>query len=133
MFARYLLVWLLLAVVTIANGVMRQFVYAHSMSALAAHQLSTLTAIVASGVVVWLVQGRWPLQTRSQAWSIGMLWLLLTIAFEFGFGHYVAGHEWRQLLADYNLLQGRLWSLFLAWMAVLPWVVFTLRKTKRAP
>jgi hypothetical protein len=48
----------------------------------------------------------------------------MTIAFEFGFGHYVAGHSWSRLLADYNLANGRVWSLFLAWIAVLPYLTW---------
>jgi hypothetical protein len=29
-----------------------------------------------------------------------------TVAFELTFGHYVMGHPWSRLLADYNLLAG---------------------------
>jgi hypothetical protein len=38
---------------------------------------------------------------------------MATIAFEFLFGHYVMGHSWDSLWADYNVLQGRLWPLVL--------------------
>jgi len=51
--------------------------------------------------------------TKIDLLLIGALWLTLTVAFEFGFGHYVMGHSWRYLLADYNILKGRLWSLVL--------------------
>ena len=33
--------------------------------------------------------------------------------FELGFGHWVAGHPWSRLLADYDLLAGRIWVLVL--------------------
>ncbi len=49
----------------------------------------------------------------------------MTIAFEFGFGHFVAGHSWGRLLADYNLLTGHVWVLFLLWVLVVPIVVYT--------
>jgi hypothetical protein len=124
MMMKYLLVWLLLAMVAIANGIIRQSTYGKSVSALAAHQISTITAILASGIVVWLVNRFWPIESAGQAFTIGLLWLLMTIAFEFGFGHYVAGHSWDHLLADYNILQGRVWSLFLVWIAVLPYLIF---------
>jgi hypothetical protein len=122
--AKYMLVWFLLAIVAIANGVVRQSTYGKILSSLAAHQVSTLTAILASGTLVWFINGVWPIETSTQAWTIGAIWLVSTIAFEFGFGHWVAGHSWEALLADYNLMQGRVWSLFLLWIAVLPWVVF---------
>ena len=122
MFSRYLLVWLLLAVVAVVNGIVRQSTYGKSMSDLAAHQVSTLTAIVATGVVVWLVHRAWPLESASQAIAVGGAWLVMTVLFEFSFGHFVAGHPWSRLLADYNLFEGRVWSLFLAWLVLMPWL-----------
>ena len=51
--------------------------------------------------------------TKIDLLLIGALWLTLTVVFEFGFGHYVIGHPWKYLLADYNIFKGRLWSLVL--------------------
>jgi len=48
------------------------------------------------------------------------------VLFEFGFGHWVAGHSWRRLLADYKLLAGRLWALVLVWIGIAPWVFYRL-------
>ena len=44
---------------------------------------------------------------------IGIFWAVITIIFEFVFGHYVIGHSWQKLFADYNLFNGRLWVLVL--------------------
>jgi hypothetical protein len=44
---------------------------------------------------------------------IGVLWLALTVFFEFCFGHYVEGQLWDMLLANYNVLNGRIWVLVL--------------------
>ena len=122
-----MLVWFLLAIVAVTNGIIRQSTYGKSVSDLAAHQISTVTAILASGALVWIVSGFWPMQSAAQAWTIGLLWLVMTVAFEFGFGHYVAGHSWNRLLADYNIFNGRVWSLFLVWVTILPYVIFQLR------
>lgn len=126
--AKYLLVWLLLAVVAVLNGTVREFTYGKIIPELAAHQVSTVTAIAASGAVVWLVHRYWPIKTSGQAWAIGLLWLFITVAFEFGFGHFIAGHSWERLLADYNLLNGRVWAVFLAWIAVMPIVIFRISR-----
>jgi hypothetical protein len=125
MIVKYLLFWLVLAIVAIANGVIRQTTYGKVVPELAAHQISTIVAILTTGAVVWGLSRIWPLDSSSQAWTIGILWLLLTIVFEFGFGHFVAGHSWARLLADYNLLNGRVWLLFLIWVAVMPLVFYT--------
>ena len=117
---RYLLLWLVLAVIAIANGTLREFTYGSLVSELTAHRLSTLSGMLFTGLFVWFVQRRWPIASLAQAWLIGCCWLLFTIAFEFGFGHYVIGHDWQRLLADYDLSAGRVWSLFLLWILILP-------------
>ena len=129
MISRYLFFWLILAVVAVINGTLRQFTYGRHLPELTAHQVSTVTGILLTGVTVWMLNRFWPIGSAKEAWIIGACWLLMTIAFEFGFGHYVAGHSWSRLFADYNLLEGRVWSLFLVWTAVLPYVVWRLGKT----
>jgi len=120
MILRYAIAWVGLAVLAVGNGIARQYGYGPQMSELAAHQLSTVTAMVLTGAFVLVLQRRWPIESPGQAWAIGGLWLLMTVLFEFGFGHYVAGHDWDRLLADYALHEGRVWALFLLWILVLP-------------
>ena len=123
---RYVLSWLVLLLVAIGNGMLREASYGRALPGRTAHQLSTLTGMVFTGLCAWLLLQVWPLQTARQACQVGLLWLLLTIAFEFLFGHYIAGHSWRELLHDYNLAQGRIWPVFLLWIAVLPYLCYRL-------
>jgi hypothetical protein len=44
---------------------------------------------------------------------IGALWIALTVTFEFSFGHFVEGLSVDTMLADYNMLNGRLFILML--------------------
>jgi hypothetical protein len=55
------------------------------------------------------------------------IWLTLTVAFEFLFGHYVAKLSWRRLLHDYNLFAGRLWLFVLVAITVAPSVIYRIR------
>lgn len=126
MVVKYLLVWFLLAIVAIANGVIRQGTYGKVVPELIAHQISTVTAIIASGAVVWLANRIWVIESAAQAWAIGLLWLIFTVIFEFGFGHYIAGNSWDRLLADYDIANGRAWIFFLVWLAIVPYVIFKL-------
>jgi hypothetical protein len=126
MIVKYLFVWIVFAVVATANGIVRQITYDKIVSDLAAHQISTVIAILATGAVAWMANQYWSIESTAQAGAIGLLWLSLTVIFEFGFGHYVVGHSWQKLLADYNIFDGRVWSLFLIWVLILPLVVFKL-------
>lgn len=117
---QYLLCWFLLAAVGVANGMLRQYTYGRRLPELVAHQVSTVTAIIFTGLLVWGVSRLWPLESLAQAWWVGVVWLTATVAFEFGFGHYVVGHSWNKLLRDYNVFKGRLWLLVLVWILVMP-------------
>jgi hypothetical protein len=62
-------------------------------------------------------------ESRTELLGLGAMWLALTLAFEFGFGHWVAKKPWRELLADYNVLKGRVWLAVLLVILVTPVVV----------
>jgi hypothetical protein len=117
---KYLLLWLPMVLIAIVNGVVRQAWYGRHLSELRAHQLSSLIALVLFGFYIRLSLRFFPPAGAAQTWAIGVLWLALTVAFEFGFGHFVAGHSWSRLCQDYNLLAGRLWVLILLWLLVAP-------------
>jgi hypothetical protein len=108
----------------VGNGILREATYGQILSELQAHQLSTLTGILAMTAAVWLLSLWKQPDSEQQALFIGIIWLFATVSFEFVFGHYVAGHSWQRLFQDYNLLSGRVWLLFLIWLVALPYAVF---------
>ena len=117
---RLFLAWLVMLLVAMLNGAAREFGYGRDLDPLLAHQLSTVYGITLLGVVIGAYAWRWPFPTPAAAWRAGFLWLTLTVAFEFLFFHYVAGHAWAELLANYDLSGGRIWVVLLAWIAVAP-------------
>ena len=111
MLLRALSIWLLLVLLAIANGAFREAALVPRLGAAAAHVVSTL---LLAGLVlaVAFVTIRWIApKSLAQAARVGALWLVLVLAFELGFGHWVAGKPWRELLADYDLAAGRIWIL----------------------
>jgi hypothetical protein len=117
---RYGLAWFPMVAIGILNGILRETTYGKSLGESRAHQVSTLTGILFLGTYIWFVTSFLGFETLTQAVLVGGLWFGLTIAFEFLFGHFVAKHSWSELLADYNLLAGRLWPLVLLWVAIAP-------------
>ncbi len=108
----------------IGNGILREATYGKHVPELYAHQLSTLTAAVVFAIAVWLLKRRCAIESTGQAVGIGVCWLILTLCFEFGFGHYIAGRSWSRLLHDYDLSSGRVWPLLLVWVACLPYLAY---------
>jgi hypothetical protein len=119
-----LVTWVVLVIIAIINGTIRNFWYKPIFGDLVAHQISTFTFIAALIIVTHGFLSLLKVKYGSmQLWLLGLMWVGLTVLFEFGFGHYVMGNSWERLLADYNILQGRLWSLVLLATASSPRLV----------
>jgi hypothetical protein len=128
---RLLLAWLVMLVVAIANGALRDLTYGKLFPALLANQISCVSGVVLLGVVIYLHARRWPFVSAGAAWFAGLLWMALTVAFEFLFFHYVAGHSWETLLANYDVMSGHLWPLILLWVCVAPYLFHRFIKQAR--
>ncbi len=124
---RYILAWVPMLIIAVANGALRQATFAKVMPDLRAHQLSTLIGSVLIGLFVWLVIRIWLPSSGRQAILIGVIWLILTVVFEFFMGLVLMERSLAQVLQDYNLFAGRVWVLFLAWLTFAPWVFYRLR------
>ncbi len=127
MILRYTIAWVPMVVIAIANGILREFGYGKYMGERPAHQIASVMGIIFFVLYIWFLSLLWPLESAGQAIAVGLIWLGLTIAFEFLFGHYVAKHPWPKLLQDYNILAGRLWSLVLLTVATAPYIIYRMR------
>ena len=122
MVLKYSVSWIGMVIIAIMNGIIRDVLYGKRLGELTAHQISTFTLIVLSGLYLWLLGLAWKIPSSNQAITIGLIWLALTVAFEFLFGHYVMKHPWTRLLHDYNITKGRIWVLVLIWITIAPYV-----------
>jgi hypothetical protein len=62
----------------------------------------------------------------SDLWFVGLIWLSLTVIFEFGFGHFVMKKSWGKLLEDYNMLKRRVWVVVLIVTLTAPYLTGSL-------
>ena len=127
MILKYTLAWIPMVFIAIINAAIREAVYKKYLGELLAHQVSTVTAIILFGLYVWALSFWRKLQSPAHAFTIGFIWLALTISFEFIFGHFVMGNPLSTLLHDYNILAGRVWVLVLVWITIAPYVFYKLR------
>jgi hypothetical protein len=123
----YAVSWIGMVVLAILNGAVREKIYGPFMQELSAHQLSTFTGLIIFGLYIWALTGIYPIESSIQAVLIGGMWVIMTILFEFIFGHFVMRHPWSKLFHDYNFLKGRVWVLVLIWTAIAPYVFYQIR------
>lgn len=128
MIARAVAVWLGLALLASLNGAFRESVLVPRMSETAARAISTVMLSVVILMAALAAIGWISPAPHRDAWRIGVLWVALTLAFEFLAGHYLFRIPWRELTRDYNILQGRIWVLVLIVTAVAPAVAAAFRE-----
>ena len=125
---KYIISWIPGIPIAIVNGLLRNSLYRHFLNELHAHQLSAVSFVVFFGIYVWFVIKWLKLSSSQDALLLGLIWLVLTIAFEFLFGHFVMGNPWSKLFHDYNLFAGRVWVLVLLWIAIAPIIFHRVQK-----
>ena len=120
---KYVLLWFPMLLIAIANGALRDLWYKKYTGDLTAHQISTFTLLLFFGLFMVLVFQKFPPSSSMQALLIGMVWLVMTLLFEFGFGRW-RGNSWEKLLEDYNLVKGRLWVLIPIFVLIAPYLFY---------
>lgn len=121
------LLWLPMVVIAFANATLRELVFIKLMSELKAQQLSTITLMILCSIYVWFIFPFLNIQNFKQAFVIGFVWMLLTIAFEFSLGR-LTNKSWSYLFENYNITTGHIWPLFLVLLLLLPYLCYTIKK-----
>jgi hypothetical protein len=113
--------WLGFLAVAIVCGLVRERFLVPGLGPLVGRALGTLLVGAIIFGLIYAYVGRMKGATRVSLVKLGLFWTLATIMFEFLFGHYVMGHSWDSLWADYHVLQGKLWPLVLIVTLFGPW------------
>jgi hypothetical protein len=127
MFLRTIYIWLILVALAVINGITRNALISPRFGEHPGHIISTIIfcAII---FIVSLISIRW-IEPKSgrDAMLVGILWVCLTVTFEFIAGHYLFGNSWERLFADYNILHGRIWLLVLIASLISPLLATKIR------
>jgi hypothetical protein len=120
--------WLWFALVAVTGGIFRVVWLAPRLGEYPANLVETLGLVAVLWSMVWVaVPWLCPRLEASEIKTLGLFWAGLTITFEFVFGHFVDGADWKALLANYDITAGRLWILVPLTMGLGPWLVRQLR------
>jgi hypothetical protein len=117
---RAIVVWLAVLVLANLNGAVREAWLIPYLGPGPGRVLSTVILSALVFLVTWLTIGWIRPATTRDALLVGVLWLVLTLAFEFLVGHYVFHKPWIVLLEDYDLSRGRIWVAVLVVVLLAP-------------
>jgi hypothetical protein len=128
---RALLVWLVIIVAESVHGTLRTLYLAPAIGDFPARRVGVFigTALI---FLIALAFSRWiGAQTRQQLLGIGLLWVVLTVMFEFGLGRGVFHYDWSRILSDYDLSRGGLMGFGLLAMFLIPLLAARIRGQSR--
>jgi hypothetical protein len=111
--ARAVSMWLVILIAMLGNGALRVTVFEPRWGEATARQVASILGVLLVLALSRAFVRRLERPARAQLLGVGVLWLALTVCFEFGMGRFVSHLSWEAMLADYNLLEGRLWPLVL--------------------
>lgn len=131
-FLKASIIWVCFIPFPILNGLFRQSVLIPLFGEMAGRQISTILLSTAFFIFVFILLRREFIRLRYyQLLLIGIMWLALTLAFEFGFGYFVDHISISQLLADYDITRGKIWPLFLILELITPIVIKYIQRKNR--
>jgi hypothetical protein len=100
-------IWLALVAVESIHGVMRRLFLEPQLGDLRARQLSVFIGAVLIALVFWFTLKWLRPQPVRRWWTLGLLWLALTLAFEIGLGR-ATGMSWDRIASDFDPRRGGL-------------------------
>lgn len=127
MLLRSVLLWCVLLFLAILNGGFREAVLVPGLGRGVGYAMSTVMLSALIVLVGWMATPWIAPRSIQDAWIVGVVWLLLTLLFDFGAGHFLFRRSWTELMTGYNLLAGRIWLIVLVVTLLTPVLAFTRR------
>lgn len=122
-----LVVWVVIVVAEVIHGFTRAVWLAPLVGDFRARQIAVFTGsalvfAIALAAVRWIGADR-----PYQLIGVGVLWVVLMLGFEIGFGRAIMGYSWERVGSDYDLLRGGLLPIGLLVLAAAPAVAAKIR------
>jgi len=120
-------IWGLLAIVAVLNAAVRELVLVPIIGEKLALPFSGVLLSILIFLTTLSMVPLLKISISSGYWLVGMVWVCLTLTFEYLFGHYIIGEPWDKLLTVFNILEGDLFLLALFTTGVSPYVAAKIR------
>ena len=124
-------VWLLIMFAESIHGTLRQLFLAPLVGDFTARRMAFFTGMLLIFLTACLFINWVRARNSIQLFSIGLLWAILTLLFEFGLGFFVLGYSRERMFEDYDVSRGGLMGFGIAFMVFAPFLAAKLRGVKR--
>jgi hypothetical protein len=125
---RALFVWFVIIAVEFVHGALRAIFLVPLVGDFRARQIGVFSGSIFILIVAWLFIRWLDAPNTKSLLHVGFLWLVLTLGFEFSFGHFVFHRSWQDLASDYDVRQGGLLLIGMAVLMFSPVIAARLRR-----
>jgi len=120
-------IWFIIVILAIFNGAIREKLLTPNIGSSIALPLSGLLLSILIVLVAFVTMPFFGSSESKTYIYIGVIWVLLTLSFEFLFGHYIAGKPWHEIIQVLNIKKGDLFIVALFVTLISPWLSAKLR------
>jgi hypothetical protein len=122
LFLKSLLVWVVIALAETVHGIARIKFLNRRLGARLARQVGVATGSLII-LAIALVSLPWiGVETVNQCFSVGLLWLVLMVAFDVGIGRLAFRMSWSRILSDFNPRKGGFLGIGMVVLFFAPWL-----------
>ena len=127
MIKKSILIWLSIIPLAILNGGFREKILIPWIGESCAEPISGIILCLLIFIVSLIFIPRIGKGEQKTYWKIGLLWIVLTIAFETVFG-LAMGNSFCELLKAYDITTGNLWLIVVVLIGLAPWLIAKIKR-----
>lgn len=127
LFLKAVMIWFVIALFAIANGIFRESFLVPYLGEAAALPASGVTLSLIIFTITYFSFKLIENNSSKTYLLIGIQWVVMTLLFEFVFGHYAVGKSWLELLEVFHLFEGNLFIVALLVSLFSPLIVSKIR------
>lgn len=120
---KIIIYWLPMPVLGMINGIIRGAVYGELLGEPLAHQVSAVTLALLLLIYGLIVRKKLDLIGIPDAFLYGIVWVSLTVLFEFILGLWIFRQPVDLVLENYNIAAGQWWPFVLLFVLLLPFLL----------
>lgn len=126
-FWRGFVVWLIIIFAEFLHGTLRVLLLQPFAGDFRARQISVFTGILIILTISYFFVGWLRASNNSQLFLVGLLWLVLTVAFEISLGR-LLNLSWERIFSDYDIRNGGLMPIGLLFLVFAPLIAAKLKR-----
>lgn len=127
---RGFLVWLVIVFAELLHGTARILLLQPITGDFRARQISVFTGILIILSIAYFFTGWIRAANRAQLAAVGLIWLILTVAFEISLGR-LMNFTWERIFSDYDISNGGLMGFGLFFLLFSPLIAEKLARSRK--